>query len=195
MSHWVFWEWVAYTGLFIAACILAMDMGVKVATSKARKYFKFIEHPLWAFAPLFFVVASTGILLAHEFGLIGSGKKLEFTWQGGVPHIVVPCRLFINEQVILDDRIYRNCTFENVTFMFNGTAPFELTGNHINGRMAIATENPAVESTVMWLRGLGAENIDVDPATGMLVVPPKRINPIFPSSPSLPSAPAQPRSP
>jgi hypothetical protein len=52
--------------------------------------------------------------------------------------------------------------FENVTFVYNGTASFELSGNNIVGRFRIATNSPAVDATIKLLRGLGLLSKDFE---------------------------------
>ncbi len=81
--------------------------------------------------------------------------------------IQVRDKVFINEKVLLDGHSYRYCKFTNVKFVYNGTAPSEITNSVFEGRI-IATENPAVDSTICVLRGLGfiKEEIAIFPAYG-----------------------------
>src|SRR5262249_3070093 len=58
--------------------------------------------------------------------------------------IEVRSRTFVNEHVLLDGYRYINCNFINVTFVYNGTAPFALKDNTIGGLPKIKTENEVI---------------------------------------------------
>ena len=68
---------------------------------------------------------------------------------------------FINETVPLDDIGYSDCTFENVTFSYDGTTPIHFTHNVIRGSIMISTNNHAVFGMGALLKGLGMENASV----------------------------------
>jgi hypothetical protein len=55
MGHWVFWEWVAYASLWVAAVIVAIN-GV-------------------ALLPIAFLLAGTVILVGHELGFYGKSDS------------------------------------------------------------------------------------------------------------------------
>jgi hypothetical protein len=65
------------------------------------------------------VLMSTWALIAVQIGWIA--PQPQFNWQNNPPHILVAGKRFTNERVPLDGYIYRDCIFENVTFVFNGT--------------------------------------------------------------------------
>jgi hypothetical protein len=71
MEHWTFWEWVAYSGLWIASIILAIDGGLRLSPAVTdqvpRPIYKTIKSPWFAFAPLALVTISTLVLLAGQF--------------------------------------------------------------------------------------------------------------------------------
>jgi hypothetical protein len=169
MRHWSFWEWVAYVALFIGATFLALDQSVKLSSPSVREYFAFIENPLWAFAPLIFVILAGLILVAKEFGVIKKSKTQ-------LPHTLVTRKRFVNERVPLDSHSYRDCTFENVTFLFNGTGRIEeFTHNIIVGRLRMHSDSPVVFQTIGLLQGLGAlHNFQID-APGSIIEPPRAI--------------------
>jgi hypothetical protein len=73
MRDWVFWEWVAYSALFVAAIITAADQGVKLSSEMLSRFSVLIGSPYWAFAPLMLVLLATGILFSYEMGWIGNG--------------------------------------------------------------------------------------------------------------------------
>lgn len=76
MRRWTFWEWVSYACLFMAAMIMAADTGVKQAPELVNYLPAFIHGPIWGFAPLFFVLAATILLVMHELGWLGVSKRL-----------------------------------------------------------------------------------------------------------------------
>jgi hypothetical protein len=52
---------------------------------------------------------------------------------------------FANETIEVDGKSFRNCKFENVTFMFRGKAPTDFVGNtQVSGGFSINTDDPAV---------------------------------------------------
>lgn len=85
--------------------------------------------------------AFTGIV-AEE-----TAKPYKFAWSGDHPptHIVPNCWR-ANEVIPLDDYAYVNCTFINVTFIYNGTGPVDFTNNKIYGRPEMRSDNPAINA-------------------------------------------------
>ena len=57
---------------------------------------------------------------------------------------------FVNQEVPLDGFSYSDCTFRNVTLVFNGDAPFDLTNNTIEG-VYIRSANPALNGLIQLL--------------------------------------------
>jgi hypothetical protein len=74
--------------------------------------------------------------------------------------IHVQNKTFRNEVVELDGRHYDECTFINVTFVYQGTANVKFTHNHISG-FGISTDDPSVSGTMATLKGLGLIRPDV----------------------------------
>lgn len=68
---------------------------------------------------------------------------------------VVSDKTFRNEEVVLDGREFRRCTFENVTYVFTGRQGFGIAGCNFNGSRIFKTTNPTVLATVLLLKGLG----------------------------------------
>jgi hypothetical protein len=58
------------------------------------------------------------------------------------------------DRVPLDYKIYKNCDFENVTFMWNG-GPGSLTDSRIKMPFNITSDNPTINNTVLILKNLG----------------------------------------
>lgn len=62
----------------------------------------------------------------------------------------------VNEKVALDGIAYRNCIFENVTFVYNGTAPFSFSDNNtFIGSKHLVSDSAMVNYTLSLIRDLG----------------------------------------
>lgn len=127
-----------------------------------------------AVASIFFLISKLRSQKSHST----RGEK-SFTWNNTPPHIKVFGKKFVNEQVVLDGGIFRDCRFQNVTFIFNGTEEFQFSDNHIIGSINMATVNPAVFSTILFMKGLGAlsETFKLDLPPGMKVESPTKAPP------------------
>lgn len=68
---------------------------------------------------------------------------------------LVTDRSFRSEKVLIDGKEFRNCTFDNVTIVYNGTAPVRMIGNSFSGDLIMTTDNPAIGSAEGVLSGLG----------------------------------------
>jgi hypothetical protein len=136
-----------------------------------------------------FLTGLAGGMLLSEFRQSDSPKT--FIWNPDPPTVLVENRTFTNERVLLDGRIYRNCRFENVTFVYNGTQSLEVSNSNIVGRYRVASDNPAVEGTIGWLAGLGALSSQFEFRGNGRIQPPRRAP--TPTPPPAPApAPAQP---
>lgn len=62
---------------------------------------------------------------------------------------------FINETVVLDGKSYWNCTFENVTFRYNGTAPFQITECKAKGTWGMDSRNHAINDLLGFMQYMG----------------------------------------
>ena len=76
-------------------------------------------------------------------------------WPKGYEAEVISGRTFINEKVVLDGFKYVNCTFRNVTFIYNGTTPAQMFGSEIVGGTVVESNSDVVEGAWMALYGLG----------------------------------------
>jgi len=65
---------------------------------------------------------------------------------------IITDKTFRNERIVLDGKKFTSCIFENVTFEYNGTAPFGLTHNTINGSYFLDTNNLAIENLLAFLK-------------------------------------------
>lgn len=130
--------------------------------------------PWWAYG-----LGGLGIilLLTAWFGLFLQRRgfhRQPFIFVNEPPRNIVAGKKFINERVPLDGIAYRDCTFTNVTFVYNGTGPVEISASHYKG-IFIATNNPAVHGTIAALLGIGFidKNIQIDAPPGFRVERPR----------------------
>lgn len=63
-------------------------------------------------------------------------------------------RHFENEAVPLDGYSYKNSTFANVTFLYNGTAPYSLNNCKFTGTPRFHSGNPSVKATAIFMSEL-----------------------------------------
>lgn len=99
-------------------------------------------------AGLFFGLLFSGIVLWRQLS-----EPAQFV-HNGEPTLVHD-RNFVNQRVRLDGFHYVNCTFTNVTFVYEGTTRVELEGSHFYGIPHIHTDSSVVATTVTILKGFG----------------------------------------
>jgi hypothetical protein len=58
-------------------------------------------------------------------------------------------KTYKNETVQIDGNNFIDCTFDNVTFRFDGEAPFRFTNDHFQGAFRLTSNNPIVKSTLV----------------------------------------------
>jgi hypothetical protein len=78
-------------------------------------------------------------------------------------------RVFKNEVVPLDGMEYIDCTFENITFYYNGTTRISLVSPNITSGPRFRTDNKSIVATLALIfHGLGAYKLNeiVDTKTG-----------------------------
>ncbi len=69
-----------------------------------------------------------------------------FRQWNAIPLTEVDQRVFHKTTVVLDGkRFKKDCVFDNVQFVFNGTAPYKVGGCRIMGKNSISTGNPSLE--------------------------------------------------
>jgi hypothetical protein len=68
--------------------------------------------------------------------------------------IAIVGKTFRNEIVPLDGYAYSDDTFENVTFVYNGTTPLQFTHNTVGG-FVMKSDNPAINYVLAMLYGFG----------------------------------------
>jgi hypothetical protein len=88
------------------------------------------------------VLLSTWALISVRMGWLWRRPSQQFVFVNEPPRNIVAGREFINQRVPLDGMAYRDCTFTNVTFLYSGTAPVEISGSHYKGVFLQATILP-----------------------------------------------------
>ena len=63
-------------------------------------------------------------------------------------------RTFSNETVPLDGIAYNKCTFDNVTFVYKGTAPTRFDDCHFTRDISLRSPNPSIEMMVVLLTSI-----------------------------------------
>jgi hypothetical protein len=58
-------------------------------------------------------------------------------------------KTYKDETVQIDGNHFVDCTFDNVTFRFDGQAPFRFTNDHFQGAFRLTSNNPVVKSTMI----------------------------------------------
>lgn len=105
MPHWGFWEWLAYTGIWISAIILAADVGLKMSADLRNKFDHIITNPLWGFTPLILLTLSGAILFGRQLGFIGGMDNTASRLQDAIPQMQPTHDLSmsaINKKIISD---------------------------------------------------------------------------------------------
>jgi hypothetical protein len=57
-------------------------------------------------------------------------------------------KTYKDETVQIDGNNFIDCTFDNVTFRFDGEAPFSFTNDHFTGKFSLTSNNPVVKATM-----------------------------------------------
>jgi hypothetical protein len=176
---------ILISGLFaIAIGMLVLAVFWPWISNRAPQFRGIMESLVindYAFAMVSLIIVG---LFVFDYGVrsewFSNTKQISFRWDDSKKPLVIAGKRFLNDNVILDGFDYRDCVFEHVTFVFNGTTSISMTGNKIVGGFKIKTENPSVDATVMLLRGLGMLSDKLDmmtPGPGFRVNPPISLPP------------------
>lgn len=122
----------------------------------------------------FFVSSSSSVSPTIASGQSKTAPPPFPVWPNPYRPISVVKKEFRNTEVILDGYSYEGCTFENVTFVYNGTTPPQLRYSTIVRSVTLRSDNLAVTGAVSILKGLGmlpALNIDLGKEGNILEEP------------------------
>jgi hypothetical protein len=167
-----------YASVTTVAIIEAVNETLKVEPKMAADL-PWLTSSIWHFVPLGLLVFVGLLALSKHFGWLGGIFKSTsqyLSWPDPYKPVVIRNKTFINDRVVVDGNYYLECTFENVTFHYNGTTAIKLKGNHIRGNVFFSSDNVAVKGTYLLMYGLGAipsntRIIGLDPATNTLAPP------------------------
>ena len=104
-------------------------------------------HFLWA---LISVLALVIGLIAGRMGFVGqTPNSLSLAnFRTDFPLSQIRAKTFRNETVQIDGNDFIDCTFDNATLKFEGTAPFRFTNDHFNGKINLTSNNPVITATI-----------------------------------------------
>jgi hypothetical protein len=117
----------------------------------------FWQAKIFPLIALIVLILSTGYL--HWFAMPDRKPHVFSDWAAMAQQIVPePRTKFLNEVVTLDGKAFANCSFENVTFRFNGTAPFRIDNCTRTGMWAWDSRNGAINELLGFLQAQGFMN-------------------------------------
>jgi hypothetical protein len=104
---------------------------------------------LWV---LMSVLALVVGLIAGRMGLVGQPPNTLSlaNFRADFPLRKIQTKTFSNETVQIDGNEFIDCTFDNVIFKFDGTAPFRFSNDHFQGhsKYSLTSNNPVIKSTI-----------------------------------------------
>jgi hypothetical protein len=85
-------------------------------------------------------------------------KAMESDWDGYSKWIYVRNVTLANQTVLLDGRFFSNCTFKNVTLVYQGTAPFAFDPNspstYLAGTYNVGSDIPMLKTVLAFMVGV-----------------------------------------
>ena len=90
-----------------------------------------------------------------------SSKIQTFDWT--IPLTQIRGAIFVNEKVDVDGKEFIDCTFNHVTFVYNGTAPFGMSHNTIIKPIQFSTDSDSVAGATVLYKSTGVlePNFDI----------------------------------
>ena len=182
--RWRFWDATAYSCLYTVALLEAVEEFIKPRPAISAHLPAVMTGDVVGYVPLLLITVASAIFIAKHWpwravAAPAIDNKKALPWADPYPFIKVIEQTFRNERVEVDGHSYLRCKFENVTFVLNGTAPFELQGCHFMGTRWVQSTNPIAE--IAWALavavGLVNDSAQID-ARGGLVERPTRGDPV-----------------
>jgi hypothetical protein len=78
----------------------------------------------------------------------GTNTQSQTNFREDYPLKEIRGKTFKDETVELDGNSFIDCTFDNVSFRFDGDAPFRFTNDHFTGKFSLTSNNPIVKTTM-----------------------------------------------
>lgn len=140
---------MSLVGAFVLYVIITAYPIVKGAMGKVS----FMPWVSWVSLGLLgILVISTGFLyFATKIPETTTSNAGKLDWKS-VNKKTIRNRDFRNERVVLDGKSFRHCTFENVTFEYNGVAPFDMEDNKISGSYVVASKSEPILGILIFLK-------------------------------------------
>jgi hypothetical protein len=169
MKDWDIWAWIAYGTIATAAICLAVDSAIKMSPALLPKFSWLLENSIWGFVPFILVIVGTILFISNQLGVLSFRTNIENSgfekWPEPYNPPIISGQRFSNQEVVLDNFLYVNCVFENVTFKYNGTTAVQMRDNRVVGRVNFSSDNIAVIGTAFMLQGLGVTKTPFDVIT------------------------------
>lgn len=134
---------------WIAWGVMILGAGGMVYSVYRNYHTDALGLPIW-----FYLLAVTWILLGSDvydrkWGRKSKSAKSSAEWRQGFsrPRFeIIDDHRFENEEIVVDNKSFRRCSFKNVKLLFHGQAPFEFVeGTTIDpGSVFLNTDDPAV---------------------------------------------------
>jgi hypothetical protein len=142
------WDAVTASALIVAAVLEAIDGAIKNSPHLSEKMPDFVGGITWSFLPLGLVAIAAIIWIVEAFR-----KEPPQTPQPSVPPAPpewkvnlepVQRMVFTNQEVVIDGKMFEQCTFTNATLTYNGTGLWSFIGCQFHGSvMAQTLHKPA----------------------------------------------------
>jgi hypothetical protein len=112
-------------------------------------------------------------LNAFWLGRITTEKSAAARWPDPYAPVSVVGKKFVNERVVLDGHAYKGCTFENVTFVYDGITAVDVSSSTFRGQPRFDTNNQAVSGAWALMYGMGVmkDGVVLELPSGNLVTP------------------------
>jgi len=109
------------------------------------------------------VIALTGVIWQWRGGLTiyNSIQTHPLNWPNPYNPKQIINQTFENQEVVLDGFSYIDCTFHNVTFVYNGTTPIQFNNNKVDGIVRYRTDSQPVSGAIAWMKGFNLMKSDV----------------------------------
>ena len=140
------YDWLTFGLITLAAILCPLDDIRKRLVGEGVQE---MTSPLWSYLPVALIGVAAILMIFRALGWLGG--EYRFAWQKKQNPKLVSGKRFVNEAITLDGFHYTGCRFENVTFHFNGITAPTITNSQIGGRTRFKSENPAIESTLIFL--------------------------------------------
>jgi hypothetical protein len=154
--HAAGWETKLSIGLIsLSAVIQAVDAALKDAEKVRSHLPDFGLGPIWPYVPAILVGLAAVIWIYKTLRGPSVGKGPFPAWSEPYKFEIISGQTFASEHVSLDGKSFVGCKFNQVTLVYDGTAPYHLNGCQLFMPMRFHSNNPGVMATMDLVVGLG----------------------------------------